>query len=297
MNHNEIKAIAGVASIQTMIRGVGTIKKIQELSDVKIDGLVGPFTYNALNFIAGEIFGTKPYVPDGMYRPEDGILALQKWYEGVRTTMVPRRAMLQPQLECDGVWGDETYNTFKTLLHSYGHRLIDEQVGVSGKHSLTRRPTTGRPFISGKQTNEVHDREVIKAASRELVHLENLINDAGTLEILAKAMDWQNPVITPAQLLVGGFDAIAYRDSETKETLGVLIYRKPERGSRLYSFSIAGIYVLEKYRGNHIGSDLITKLITYANNGGTTVSFINNPLRRVSPNILHFLSNHKVTIE
>lgn len=297
MNHNEIKAIAGVASIQTMIRGVGTIKKIQELSDVKIDGLVGPFTYNALNFIAGEIFGTKPYVPEGMYRPEDGILALQKWYEGVRTTMVARRAMLQPQLECDGVWGDETYNTFKTLLHSYGHRLIDEQVGGYRKGTLARHPLAGRPFIGGKQIADPVDTKVLKDHPSSESFMGPGMTSPDMMEMLAKAMGWDNPVVSPANLLASGYEGIVTHNTETGDILGVLVYRKPDRPTRLYEFSIVGIYVHESVRGKGIGTALVSRLTSLADGQQTTVSYTNHRNRPADVHVGNFLGPRKVTIK
>lgn len=295
--NSEIKSFAGVASIQTMIRSAAKISKEKVLELCLIDGMVGPNTFNALNFITSYVFGSKAHVPQGHFRLEDGLLVLQRWYEGIRTELPPHRRMVWERLECDGVWGTETYNTFSELIRLYCEMLFSAQNKV-GDTKLRPRHTS-RPFVSGTTNNAPTEREEKVLGPREIVHMSGAEDDQKTLMILARAMGWENPVITPAQLLASpnNYGALISRHVGTKETLGILVYTKPHRPTRMYDFNISGMYVEEGYRNASIGTSLVGHLKTIAANQDTDVSFTVSTMVPRSSRVVQFLSDLKINMK
>lgn len=292
--NSEIKSFAGVASIQTMIRSAAKISKEKVLEHCLIDGMVGPNTFNALNFIASYVFGSKAHVPQGHFRLEDGLLVLQRWYEGIRNELPAHRRMVWERLECDGVWGTETYNAFHELIRLYCEMLFSSQNKV-GDTKLRPRHTS-RPFIGG-DSNITPPRDEEKVLGpREIVYMSGAEDDPQTLSVLARAMGWANAVITPAQLLTSpnNYGALISRHTETKETLGILVYTKPHRPTRMYDFNIVGIYVQEGYRNASIGTSLVGHLKTIADNQNTDVSFYVSAIAPKSHRAVQFLTNMQI---
>ena len=293
----QINSFVGVASIQTMIRHVGTVTKQKVLEDCIIDGMVGTNTFNALNFIAGYVFGTRPHVPQGMVGLEDGILSVQRWYEGVRTSMPSHRQSVWPRLECDGVWGTDTYIAFSNMANLYCELFIAAKSKSEG-FGLRRRDLS-RPFIDGRPIDLKPTQPEISLSPRETVQMTGQEDDPETLQALANAMGWDNPVITPAQLLASqnGFEALITRHAGTKETLGILVYMKPSRLSRLYDFSIVGLYVREGCRDASIGTSLVGRLKTIAANQDSDVSFTLASVASKSSRVAQFLSGMKINMK
>lgn len=308
MNHNEIKSIAGVAAIQTLLRGVGTITKSTPMIECRIDGQVGPLTYAALNNLLGEIYRISPVIPKGMYGLTDGVLALQHWYETMRSSISHRAASVLPGIDCDGVWGDETYGAFRLLTTIYTEVMFNRKHGdKSGMFAARLTPRLpvrtksqepgDRPFIGGKQIVDSPDTKVLKDHPSSESFMGSGMVGPEIMEMLAKAMGWDNPVVTPANLLASGYEGIVTHNTETGDILGVLVYRKPDRPTRLYEFSIVGIYVHESVRCKGIGTGLVSRLTSLADNQQTTVSYTNHRNRPADVHVANFLGPRKVTIK
>ena len=292
MNHLEIKSIAGVAAIQTLLKRAGGVIKSPPMLDCKIDGQVGPLTYAALNDLLAEIYRARPIIPQGTYGLADGVLALQRWYETMRTLISPRAAQVLPSIECDGIWGGETYAAFCLLIALYGEVALNHNLG--NKSGMIAGKLTPRFPI--KKDYQEPPFPKAKTHGRCITQLTEGMNDKNTMDVLAGAMGWDNAVIPPAQFLATDYEAIVSKSLDVDHVYGMLAYLPPDRSKGRYTFEVVGLYVPQHLRGLGIGTELVSHLKAKARAKDVNVAMKWNTAHAGLKDVLQLMLNNNIVV-
>lgn len=273
MNTLEIKAIAGVAAVQTLIKKLSTIDKHPDLIVCNIDGMLGTLTFNALNHISRSLFGVVPAIRHHAFTPSEGVLDLQRWYETLRCHAPTRRSLLLPKMDCDGYWGDETFKGFELLTNMHTGSIISEDIKA---HSSGKRQLEKRNYVPAQQEAKPGLKTQYDLSRIEYVPLDKLYDNGKLDKSLAGSMGWQNPVISVDQYLAAGHRGFICIDPVTRDIFGVITFTPPFRGVGRFNYVVNGLYVDRGVRGMGIGTQLLSRVRRLANESETSVA-INNP--------------------
>lgn len=125
MEAQDIKNIAGVAYVQTLLRQLSDKLDGPKLySEVRIDGMLGIDTATALDKIASHLFGINTCTAwDGYWIPTQGLQKLQTWYKYMYHMGGNRNPTL-PEPEDDGRWGKDTKACFDAVFKAFEERTV-----------------------------------------------------------------------------------------------------------------------------------------------------------------------------
>lgn len=248
-NSKERLAIAGIASIQTCLRQLEELDPV--FKKINVDGIIGPLMIDALNELAYGL-QLKPHLIENIQETCE-FEVVQVWYNWVTS---PQRTVFS-RLEEDGWWGTSTKKAFDNLIVSY----IESKMGdLTGKRWATLHRET-----RAHRTLTSQCRVLAKAGPVEYVwHGSDEAKDfypspmvkQAAFDILAKAMNFDNPVVAPEQMVASGYK-ICWA-LKGKVPVGVIVLR-PSIGMSLSSSiehcsgHLVGLYVAEQYRTNGVG--------------------------------------------
>lgn len=151
MESQDIKNVAGVAYVQTLLRQFGDSLSPRPIyEEVKIDGLLGDNTRNALNEIAQRFFSVDTNTSwSVLINFAQGTDSLQVWYKYLYHKAQITNSDLAddfPDPEEDGFWGKDTKACFDAIfkyvrgISGARNRSLKFGTELFGKHIRTRHP-------------------------------------------------------------------------------------------------------------------------------------------------------------
>lgn len=264
----EIKRIAGIAYLQTRIRQLGAMYNY-----VTIDGMVGNDTKTAWREILEIALGLNRPFPMPVF-DSNSIAYIQS---SIRDAFKLKPDYAKPSFTVDGQWGDDTKAAIDTVIDMYADRVIvrsctrvSQPTGRLSDRTLSGMRTKLKPY-NGQRPRPTQYADDQGKHIEGFHWFENLPHEQNqdVWNLLAKAMNFDNPVVSPAHMAAAGY-VIGIHWFQGMP-VGIIVWRTAHtlelraRGENCSEFGdsrvayLAGIYVNRSIQGQGIGTGMLVK--------------------------------------
>lgn len=227
----------GVSSIQTLLKGVEVYVNADGGTVPEVNGLSGEPLYDALNLISRIGLGAG-HVARPNLGQQNSLMALQHWYNIVRTYVNENKNMNLHPMEIDGEWCDHVYHCFNSVVQQYRQHHTTMPGQSSPRRQYHIMDLSMVSFEKKEAVDEFH----------KLVGLTTGVENVPMYLSYMRNTGWRFGV---------GLTDDGY-------PVGVVAYLPPNPILGNKDVKIAGLYVSPDHRQCGVGKALVSEVIIYA---------------------------------
>lgn len=239
MTKQERDNIVGVASFQTLLRGVEVFIEQDGLKPIEINGLVTQPLYDVLNMMIRVTFGVPSIGKNPRFGQQDSLTGLQDWYNHVRSFVNQGTQHYLHPMEITGEWDMESYRGFQSIVECYRQHTLKKEGIIHSDISRINYRISGIDTIIFSSEIQLDDFHKYATLATGVQNIEQYL---------------------PYMRTTGWKFSVGCTDEGFP--VGVIAYSLPNPMMGNQDTVIAGIYVAPEHRGRGIGKALVNDVLT-----------------------------------